>query len=151
MTLNLSLHLFLKTSRLSSINFNPLSSIFPNSQYSHPQSIQDWVYAHQHYSGVIKNSLSFTFPSACSANSSLFICTQSRLCVWPLSLLQPTNRKALQFLSLPHTRFCRILKSTIQQLPSPPLLSIPVSTTATNSITHFPHLNSIVSNSYKMH
>ena len=41
--------------------------------------------------------------------------------------------------------------TTKQQPPSSPLLSIPVLTTATHSITLFPHLNSTVSNSYKMH
>ena len=43
------------------------------------------------------------------------------------------------------------LWTTKQQPPLPPLLSIPVSTTVTHSITFFPHLNFTVSNSYKMH
>ena len=58
-------------------------------------SIQDWVHAHGPTSVVMQNLLSLSFPTACSTNSFLRIRKQSRLCLWPLSLLQPTNPQAL--------------------------------------------------------
>ena len=54
-----------------------------------------------------------------------------------------------------HIRDLRRIRNSLdhkkRQSPSPPLLSILISTTATHSITLFPHLNSTVFNSYKMH
>ena len=71
-----------------------------------------------------------------------------------VSLLQPINLQDL-YSSCHYHNVNSVVFVTPwtrkQQPPSPPLLSIPVSTTATHSITPFPHLNSTISNSYKMH
>ena len=92
------LHLFFKTSHLLSINFNPLSPLFSSrwppifSPKIHPRLSSCSL---AYLSSYPKNSLYFTFPSTCSTNSSLFICMQSRFCICPISLLQPTNLQAL--------------------------------------------------------
>ena len=123
-------------------------------RFSHQQSIQDWAHAHWPTSAVTKiHSSSLSIPPAqpflpCSSARNLGF-------VFDPSLSSPANKTQSSLVPVTTTYVTSVVSvtpSTTKQHPqSPPLLSIPISTAATHSVTFFPHLNSTVFISYKIH